>query len=91
MKSERKHQTQAIGALIEDIKFHKESIKFFGKVKAEYIFKDSPMRKQLNEIVDFHRKEIDKTQNEIQLCQRIIKEIDKPEFTPDGERIKKLK
>ena len=70
------------------IEFHKQSIKLFGKIMAEYIFtKNYLMRKQLNEIIVYHQNEIEQAKDEIRLCERFIKKIDTPIRTPDGKQI----
>ena len=71
--------------MIKDVEFHTQSIKLFGKLKAEYMFKDATMRKQLDEIIIYHQNEIEKAKNEIRFSENIIKRIDIPVLTPDGK------
>ena len=85
LQAERKQQNWLIGELTKDIDFHTQSIKLFGKLKAEYIFKDATMRKQLDEIIVYHQNEIEKAKNEIRYSNNIIKRIDTPILTPDGK------
>ncbi len=64
--------------LTKDIEFDKESIVFFGKIKAENIFSNSSLRKQLNEIITYHQNRISIDKRRINYCNRVIKQIDTP-------------
>jgi len=87
LKAERQHQKWIIAELDKDIDFHKESIKLFGKLMAEYIFtKNSGTRKQLNEIIAFHQQEIARTKDEIRFSERVIEKTKAQIETPDGQK-----
>lgn len=87
LQAERNYQNYLIEESTKDIDFYTQSNKFFGKLKAEYIFKDSAMRKQVDGIIAFHQAKVTEAENEIRFCKRIIKRIDTPIFTPDGRRV----
>ncbi len=62
----------------KDIEFDQESIVFFGKIKADNIFGDSSLRKQLNEIITYHQDRVSADKRKIHYHNRVIKQIDTP-------------
>lgn len=61
--------------MTKDIKFHIDSLKLFNQLRAKYMFENTVMRKQLNEIIVYHQNEIKEAESEIDKCKRILKKI----------------
>ena len=84
LRTERMYQMNLIRDLTTDIVFHEDSIKLFGRLKADYLFINASTRKQLNKIIAYHQGEIKKIQGQISYNHRVITRIDTPVVTPDG-------
>jgi len=73
--------------LTKDIEFHDTSIKLFGKLKADFIFENAKIRKQLTEIINFHKIKRQQDKDMIRTCEQVIKKIHTPIHTPDGKQV----